>query len=368
MAGVQSHYTMIKLMIDHLAITAKKDPRVVFALAALGVLAFWFTIYCYASLTSPSYTYKGKHVLVTGGSSGIGLELAKQYVRLGANVTIMARNVERLQAALADLKSVSSIPSQKLNSVSVDASISEEAVAASLKTSIAQCGTVDVIVNCAGTSVAGEFCEVPTIEFEKMFHTNVMSAVHATKAVLGGMKEKGGGRIVFVSSQAGQAAIHGYTAYATSKWALRGLAEALQMEVKPYGIYVSVSYPPDTDTPGYKVEMESKPRITQLLSEAGNVFDPIHVAQDITTGSAAGYFSISTGLDGWMLRQLHPGMNPVNHWWEAAQHVLFSSICRFIALFYVISWDRLIAHEVKNNPSSSSKSKGTTGVKDKKNK
>jgi len=47
-----------------------------------------------------------------------------------------------------------------------------------------------------------------------------------------------------------QVAIHGYSAYGASKWALRGLAEALQMEVKPFGIYVSVSYPPDTDTPG----------------------------------------------------------------------------------------------------------------------
>jgi 3-dehydrosphinganine reductase len=45
-------------------------------------------------------------------------------------------------------------------------------------------------------------------------------------------------------------AIHGYTAYGASKWALRGLAEALQMELKPYNIFVSVSYPPDTDTPG----------------------------------------------------------------------------------------------------------------------
>lgn len=106
-----------------------------------------------------------------------------------------------------------------------------------------------------------------------------------------------------------------------------------------------MSYPPDTDTPGYKVEMESKPRITQLLSESGSVFPPQHVAADILAGSAAGYFSISTGLDGWILKQLHPGMTPVNHWWEVAQQVLFSSVARFIALFYVTSWDRLIARE-----------------------
>lgn len=51
-----------------------------------------------------------------------------------------------------------------------------------------------------------------------------------------------------------QAAIHGYSAYAPSKWALRGFAEVLQMELKPYNVYVSVSYPPDTDTPGYQVQ------------------------------------------------------------------------------------------------------------------
>ncbi|RYH21495.1 SDR family NAD(P)-dependent oxidoreductase [archaeon] len=64
------------------------------------------------------------------------------------------------------------------------------------------------------------------------------------------MKARGRGHIVFVSSQVAQAAIHGYTAYAASKWALRGLAEALQMELKPYNVSVSVAYPPDTRTPG----------------------------------------------------------------------------------------------------------------------
>lgn len=141
-----------------------------------------------------------------------------------------------------------------------------------------------------------------------------------------------------------QVAIHGYTAYGASKWALRGLAEALQMEVKPFGIFVSVSYPPDTDTPGkgwfysllccvlytvffclfvclseikllhffpaeslfqliliifliqnhvwcilcvgYKEEMLSKPQITRALSEAGQVFI-------ITSLPAASCFSCS---------------------------------------------------------------------------
>lgn len=60
------------------------------------------------------------------------------------------------------------------------------------------------------------------------------------------------------------------------------------------------------------------------------------------------------GLGGGLLLHLHgaetAGMTPVNHWWEAGQQVLFSSVARFIALFYVVAWDRLIAHEHKNPP------------------
>ena len=72
------------------------------------------------------------------------------------------------------------------------------------------------------------------------------------------MIEKKKGRVVFVSSQAGQCALHGYTAYAGTKFALRGIAECLQMEVKPYNILVSVSFPPDTDTPQLREELETR--------------------------------------------------------------------------------------------------------------
>jgi 3-dehydrosphinganine reductase len=153
------------------------------------------------------------------------------------------------------------------------------------------------------------------------------------------MKKLGGGRIVFVSSQVAQVAIHGYTAYAASKWALRGLAEALQMEVKPHGILVSVCYPPDTDTPGYEAEMLTKPDITKSLSESGDVFTSEQVADDILEFSAKGYYGISTGFDGWLLKQLHPGMSPCNNLWEVWQGILFSGIARFISLFYIADWD-----------------------------
>jgi 3-dehydrosphinganine reductase len=79
------------------------------------------------------------------------------------------------------------------------------------------------------------------------------------------------------------------------------------MELKPHKILVSVAYPPDTDTPGYHIEMQSKPELTKKLSSSGNVFPSSVVAKDIVDLSTRGYFGISTGLDGWLLKQLHPG-------------------------------------------------------------
>jgi 3-dehydrosphinganine reductase len=119
------------------------------------------------------------------------------------------------------------------------------------------------------------------------------------------------------------------------------------MEVKPYNIFVSVSYPPDTDTPGYQEEMETKPFLTKKLSESGSVFKPSQVASDIVTYSAKGYFGISNGLDGWLLKQLHPGMSPINNLWEFTQGVLMASLARFIAMFYILSWDIECRSEVQ---------------------
>lgn len=171
-------------------------------------------------------------------------------------------------------------------------------------------------MNCAGTSVAAPFDALPINQFERMMNINYLGAVYVTRAVIGGMKRKGEGRIVFVASQAAQATLHGYSAYGASKWALRGLAEALQMEVslssvlrnllticltnlqvKPFGIYVSVAYPPDTDTPGYEIENLTKPSMTQKLSESGSVFSAQQVASDIVTQSGKRYFGITTGFD-----------------------------------------------------------------------
>ena len=69
------------------------------------------------------------------------------------------------------------------------------------------------------------------------------------------------------------------------------------------------------------------------------MFTSDDVASDIVKFSGRGYFGISTGFDGWLLKQLHPGMSPCNNLWEVWQGILFSGLARFISVFYIASWD-----------------------------
>ena len=287
---------------------------------------------------STSKAFKDLHVVITGGSSGIGLELAKEYLKNGAHVTIVARDNVKLGKAVAELQSLCEDRSS-VSSYSCDVSSSEENVWNVFDIIMKDHGPVDILVNCAGTSIASPFDELPPNAFESMFRANVLGSVYPTRAVLFEMKKRKRGKIIFISSQIAQAAIHGYTAYAASKWALRGLAESLQMEVRPYNIDVSICYPPDTNTPGYEEEMKVKPMLSKKLSESGSVFNAKTVAKEIISCSNQRYFNISIGLDGWLLRQLHPGMSPINNIWEVIQGILFAPIARIISIPYLLSWD-----------------------------
>lgn len=318
------------------------EGSVVSAVCLTGVLL----IVAISSLTTAKFDYKNKHVIITGGSSGIGLECAKVYLKKGANITIVARDKVKLAKAIEDLGALNH-EGKRIMSVSVDTSKGQAAVISAFAECLRELGPADVLVNCAGTSICKEFDQLSTTDFEDMMRTNVLGSVYPTRAVIEGMKATGSGRIVFVSSQVAQVALHGFTAYGASKWALRGFAEALQMEVKPFGIIVSVAYPPDTKTPGYDHEMLSKPDITKKLSESGDVFSASVVAADIVNYSTKGYFGISTGLDGWLLKQVHPTMSPITNIWEVAQGIFFSPLCKFIALFYIISWDSMCHAKVK---------------------
>ncbi|XP_071172653.1 3-ketodihydrosphingosine reductase-like isoform X1 [Mytilus edulis] len=285
---------------------------------------------------------EGKHVLITGGSSGIGKAMAKEAIRRGAVVSIMARNSTKLEAAKVDLEKVAGNNFKPVCIVSVDVAGDYEEVQKAVQKAEDKQGPVNMLINCAGIGVAKTFEDLKIDEFKKLMNLNYFGSVQTTKAVISKMKEQGGGRIVFISSQAGQLGLFGYTGYAASKFALRGLAESLQMEVRPYNIYVTVAHPPDTETPGFEEEERNKPEETKLISGTSGLFKPEAVAKQILQDSVNGRFCSYIGLDGWMLANITCGMSPVHSMCDAIQQVLTVSVFRLVSFFYLCQFTGIV--------------------------
>uniref|UniRef100_A0AAY5KMV9 3-dehydrosphinganine reductase n=1 Tax=Esox lucius TaxID=8010 RepID=A0AAY5KMV9_ESOLU len=296
-------------------------PFIMLLVVAAFIVAFVLLLYMISPLISPKpLKLNGAHVVVTGGSSGIGKSIAMECYRQGAFITLVARDESKLVQAKKEV----------------------EKCAINDKQCQEKLGPVDMLVNCAGTSYSGKFEEVEMERFRSLMEVNYLGSVYPTRAVITTMKERRMGRILFVSSQAGQIGLFGYTAYSPSKFALRGLAEALQMEMKPYNIYVTVAYPPDTDTPGLAEENRTKPLETRLISETSGVTQPEQVAKILVKDAVQGNFNSSVGPDGYMLSALTCGMSPVTSITEGLQQIVTMGLFRTIALFYLGSFDSIV--------------------------
>ena len=150
---------------------------------------------------------------------------------------------------------------------------------------------------------------------------NVMGSVRVTKAVLPSMVKRRTGAVLFISSQAGQLGLYGYTAYSTTKYGLRGLAETLKMELKPYSVSVSISFPPDTDTPQLQAELSERNSIMSELASFGTVFQAEQIAREVWSGAERGTFQITHGFDGFLLGTVTAGISPTHRTWDAVVQV-----------------------------------------------
>ena len=187
-----------------------------------------------------------RHALISGGSSGIGLALAHRLARKGWNLTLLARDPGRLQQAKAALEAESQAPAVHLVSADVR---DEAAIAAAMDGVLAALGAPDLVVASAGIVIPGLFVSLPLAAFAETMAVNYHGTIHLLKAALPAMRARRSGQVVLISSGAGLIGLYGYTAYAPTKFAVRGFAEALRGELAPEGIGVSIVYPPDTDTP-----------------------------------------------------------------------------------------------------------------------
>lgn len=249
-----------------------------------------------------------RHALISGGSSGIGLALAHRLARKGWNLTLLARDPQRLQLAKAALEAESGAVQVHLASADVrDA----EVVTAATDDAVAALGAPDLVVASAGIVIPGIFASLPPQAFDETMAINYLGTIHLLRAALPSMRARKSGHIVLISSGAGLIGLYGYSAYAPSKFAVRGLAEALRGELKPEGIGVSIVYPPDTDTPQLTEEMRVRPEITSKLAGGARVHSADEVADAILKGVSRGRFTIAPGWEMGALSLLHSLIGPL---------------------------------------------------------
>jgi 3-dehydrosphinganine reductase len=222
------------------------------------------------------------HVVVTGGSSGIGLAAARLLATHGARVSLIARDEGRLAAAAGEVKGVAR-DGALVATAAADVARRDELHAAIRGLCVDQ-GPCDVLITSAGSAHPGYFDQLDDAVFREQMEVDYFGTLYAVRAVAPSMIERGRGHIVTISSTAGLIGVFGYSAYAPAKFAVRGLAETLRSELGPHGIVVACAYPPDTRTPGFDRENELKPPETERISAAIKPRDAADVARAIVRG------------------------------------------------------------------------------------
>jgi len=248
------------------------------------------------------------HAIITGGSSGIGFALACLFAAKGISVSILARNSQRLETARKDILALAA-DSANVEAIPCDVRLADSCRAA-VGQAIAANGPPDWAVACAGIVKPGEFRTLSLDDHRTQFETNFVGSLNFCHAVIPAMVEHGGGKLIFVASGAALIGIYGYSGYCPSKFAVRGLAEVLRVELREHGILVILAHPPDTHTPMLEYETPLRPKATEEIAGGAGVWEPDQVALAIIKGAQKGRFLIVPGIPLILFSFLHSLIAP----------------------------------------------------------
>jgi NAD(P)-dependent dehydrogenase (short-subunit alcohol dehydrogenase family) len=182
--------------------------------------------------------FNGCSVIITGGSRGLGLLMAREFGRQGARITLAARDEAELERAREDLAS------RGIDAAVVVCDVGNREDAERLITeTVARCGRVDVLVNNAGVIKVGPLDHMQRGDFEEAMSVHFWGPLHTILAAIPQMRQQRGGRIVNISSIGGKIGVPHLTPYCASKFALTGLSDSVRGELAKDGIQVTTVCP-----------------------------------------------------------------------------------------------------------------------------
>lgn len=202
---------------------------------------------------------EGQTALITGASRGLGLAIAQALGGEGAAVACVARAGDELDRAVAGLVS------SGIRARALPADVTREAeIAAALAATQAAYGRLDILVLNAGTWQGAPLHETTEQQWDSLIDLNLKGAFLTLKHAVPGMIARRRGTVVGIASLGALVGQPGSSAYAASKWGLRGLLESAALELKPHGIRVSILYPHQINSAGADIDAASPDRNRKL--------------------------------------------------------------------------------------------------------
>ena len=212
-------------------------------------------------------SWEGKVVLITGASSGIGLELARQLSRAGAKLGLVARRKEVLDEIVAET-------GDSALAIAADVQDRESMRAAALEVQ-KKFGQVDVLIANAGIGGNNDAVELDAAKLANVINVNVIGAANSAAAVIPEMVARGSGQLVVISSLAAYRGLPKSAAYCASKAAVSALFESLRLDLKPRGIDVTIIHPGFIRTPLTAGRQAKMPGLLEVEDAANKILNAI---------------------------------------------------------------------------------------------
>ncbi len=190
-------------------------------------------------LNSP-FSLANRSALITGGSKGIGFAMASLFARAGADLFLCSRGQERLDQAVEELRKLA--PDVKVEAITADMARRDEANRVAAE-AVERLGKIDILVNNAGWNIPQPIDEIKDEDWDYCVELNLNSVMALTRAAVPGMKERGWGRVIHISSIMGLGSTPKRNVYSATKAALIGMCRATALDLGPHGITVNCIAP-----------------------------------------------------------------------------------------------------------------------------